>query len=176
MAETTTLIMACTVRRPSARTATLVIIRMRARRMATGGLATSWTASLSESVRGSDGDSAVDFAVAADSGEDLDFMMAADLVVDLIVVDSLDADSMAGRDLEIGQASPTVADSVVDLPAVGIVASQAAAFTAAQEAFMEAVDSTEVAAVSMVAVVVDSMEVAADTAVATGNGPELNRA
>jgi hypothetical protein len=96
-------------------------------------------------------------------------MMVADLVVDLIVVDSLGADSMAGRDLEIGQASPTVADSVVDLPAVDVVASPAGAFTAAEEASMEAVDSTEVAAVSMVAVGVDSMEVAADTAVATGN-------
>ena len=167
MEETTTLIMARMVRRPSARTATLVIIRMRARRMATGGLATSLAASSSESARGSDGDSAADFAVATDSGED--FMMVADLVVDLIVVDSLGADSMAGRDLEIGQASPTVADSVVDLPAVEIVASQAAAFTAEEEASMAAVDSTEVAAVSMVAVVVDSMEVAADMAVATGS-------
>jgi hypothetical protein len=34
---------------------------------------------------------------------------------------------------------------------------------------MGAADSTEVAVVSMVAVVVDSMEVAADMAVATGN-------
>jgi len=142
--------------------------------MATGGLATSLAASSSESARGSDGDSAADFAVAADSGED--FMMVADLVVDLIVVDSLGADSMAGRDLEIGQASPTVADSVVDLPAVEVAASPAAAFTAAEEASMEAVASTEVAAVStavaavsMAVVVVDSMEVAADTAVATGN-------
>ena len=49
MAETTTLIMARMVRRPSAPMATLVIIRMRARLMATGGLATSWMASSSES-------------------------------------------------------------------------------------------------------------------------------
>jgi hypothetical protein len=90
-------------------------------------------------------------------------MMAADLVVDLIVVDSPGADSMAGRDLGTDQASPIVADSVVDLPAVEIAALQAAAFAAA------AVASTEVAAVSMVAVVVDPMEVAADMAVATAN-------
>jgi len=166
MEETTTLIMVCMVRRPSALTAILVIIRMRARRMATGGPATSWTAFSSESARGSDGDSGADFAGAEDSGAD--FMMVADLVAGSIVVDSLGADSMAGRGLEIGQALPTVADSVVDLPAVEIVASQAAAFTAAAEASMEAVASTE-AAVSMVAVVVDSMEVAADMAVATGS-------
>jgi hypothetical protein len=71
---------------------------------------------------------------------------------------------MASRDLEIGQALPTVADSVVDSPAVEAAASQAA-----EEASMGAADSTEVAVVSMVAVVVDSMEVAADMAVATGN-------
>jgi hypothetical protein len=169
MAETTTLVMARMVRRPSARTATLVIIRMRARRMATGGLATSRTASSSEWAHGLDGDSVADFTVTADSIAD--FMMAADLVTGSIVVDSLGADSMAGRDLEIGQASPTVADSVVDLPAVEVADLPAAAFTAAEEASMEAVASTEVAEVSMVAevVVVDSMEVAADMAVATGN-------
>src|SRR6266446_490207 len=168
MAETTTLIMARMVRRPSARTATLVIIRMRARRMATGGLATSRTASSLASAHGSDGDSGADFVVAADSGED--FMTVADLVVDLIVVDSLGADSTAGRDLEIGQASPTAAVALAALPEE--------AFAAAEEAFMEAVASTEVAAVSMAVVVVvdstavaavDSTAVAADMAVATGN-------
>src|SRR6266403_1557858 len=123
MAETTTLIMAPMVHRPSARTATLVIIRMRARRMATGGLATSRTASSSESARGSDGDSVADFTVTADSVTD--FMMVTDLVAGSIVVDSLGGDSMAGRDLGIGQASPTVADSVVDLPAVEVADSPA---------------------------------------------------
>src|SRR6266404_2588906 len=167
MAETTTLIMARMVRRPSARTATLVIFRMRARRMATGGLATSRTASSLASAHGSDGDSGADFVVAADSGED--FMTVADLVVDLIVVDSLGADSTAGRDLEIGQASPTAAVALAALPEE--------AFAAAEEASMEAVASTEVAAVSMAVVVVDSTAVAAvdstavaaDMAVATGN-------
>ena len=126
-----------------------------------------------ELARGGDGDSGADSG--ADS--DADFMMVADLGVDLTVEDSPGADSTVGRDLEIGQASPTVADSVADLPAVGVAASQAAAFTAAEEASMEAVDSTEVAAVSMVAVVVDSMEAAVedsmeaaeDMAAATGN-------
>src|ERR1700693_5516188 len=110
MAATTTLTMAPTVRHRFVSTATLVITRMRVRRTATGDKATSRTEYSLELARGSDGDSVADFAVTADSGAD--FMMAADLVVDLIVVDSPGADSMAGRDLEIGQASPTVADSV----------------------------------------------------------------
>ncbi len=97
-------------------------------------------------------------------------MTVADLVVDLIVVDSLGADSTAGRDLEIGQASPTAAVALAALPEE--------AFAAAEEASMEAVASTEVAAVSMAVVVVvdstavaavDSTAVAADMAVATGN-------
>jgi hypothetical protein len=158
--------MARMVRRPSARTAILAIIRMRARRMATGDRVTSQTAFSLESARGGDGDSGTDFTVT-------DFMVTTDSVTDLMVVGSLAADSMAGRDLEIGQALPTMADSVVESPAV-----EAAASPAAEEASMGAadsteaaavVDSTEVAVVSMAAVVVDSMEVAADMAVATGN-------
>ena len=125
-----------------------------------------------ELARGGDGDSGADSG--ADS--DADFMMVADLGVDLTVEDSPGADSTVGRDLEIGQASPTVADSVADLPAVGVAASQAAAFTAAA-ASMAVEASTEVEAVSMVAVVVDSMEAAVedsmeaaeDMAAATGN-------
>jgi hypothetical protein len=116
-----------------------------------------------ELARGGDGDSVADFTVAADSAAD--FVM----VADLMVVGSLAAVSMAGRDLEIGQASPTVADSVVDSPAVEVAASQAAAFAAAEEASTGVVASTEVEAVSMVAVVVDFTAVAADMAVATGN-------
>jgi hypothetical protein len=153
--------MARMVRRPSALTATLVIIRMRARRMATGDPVTSQTASSLESARGGDGDSVTDFTVT-------DFMVTTvtDLMVttvtDLMVVGSPGADSTVGRDLEIGQASPTVADSAVDFLAVEVAASQAAAFTAAEA-------STEVEEVSMAAVAVDSMEAAADMAVATGN-------
>jgi hypothetical protein len=134
-----------------------------------------------ELARGGDGDSVADFTVTADSTAD--FIM----VADLMVMGSLAAVSMAGRDLEIGQASPTVADSVVDSPAVEVAASQAAAFAAAEEASMGVVASTEVEAVSMVAVVVDFTAVAvvvdftavaavvdftavaADMAVATGN-------
>jgi len=138
--------------------------------MATGGLATSRTASSLESARGGDGDSVTDFAVAADSD--------VDLVAALMVVGSQGADSMAGRDLEIGLASPTVADSVTALPAVEVAASQAAAFMAVVAASTEAVDFTvaveaasmAVAVVDSTAVaVVDSTAVAADMAVATGN-------
>jgi hypothetical protein len=52
-----------------------------------------------------------------------DFTVTTDSVTDLMVVGSLAADSMAGRDLEIAQALPTVADSVVDSPAVEAAAS-----------------------------------------------------
>jgi len=132
MAETTTLLMARMVRRPSARTATLVIIRMRARRMATGGLATSQAASSSESAHGGDGDSVTDFAAAADSVAD--FMMAADLVAGSTMVAALVATgSLAEEDSAIG------ADSVVDLPAVEVAALQAVDFMAAVAASTEAV-------------------------------------
>jgi len=140
--------------------------------MAIGDRVISQTEFSLELAHGGDGDSGTDFT-ATDFMMVMDFMMAMDfmMVMDLTVMDSLGADSTAGRDLEIGQASPTVADSVVDLPAVEVAASQAAAFTAGEA-------STEVEAVSMVAVVVDSMEVAvvvgsmevaADMAAATGN-------
>ena len=161
MAATTTLTMAPTVRHRSARTATLATIRMLVRLTDTGDLITSWAVRSLELARG--GDSVADFTVTADSATD--FMV----VTDLIVMGSLAAVSMADRDLEIGQASPTVADSVVDSPAVEVAASQVAAFAAAQEAFMGVVAPTEVEAVSMVAVVVDFTAVAADMAVAIGN-------
>src|SRR6266403_1605498 len=137
MAATTTLTMAPTVRHQFARTATLAIIRMLARRMVIGGLATSRTACSSESARGMDGDSVADFAVAADSVAD--FMM----VADLIVVGSLAAGSMADQDLEIGQASPTAAEALAALPEADFAA--AGASTAEAVAFMEAeaVASTE---------------------------------
>jgi hypothetical protein len=87
------------------------------------------------------------------------------------------AGSLAEEDSAIGAASPIVADSVVDLPAVEVAASQAVAFMAAVEASMEAVaDSTGVAVVdftaaveaAFMAVVVD-LTVAVGTAEATGN-------
>src|SRR5260221_746614 len=141
--------MAHMVRRPFARTATLVIIRMRARRMATGGQPTSQTASSLESAHGGDGDSVTDFAAAADSVAD--FMMAADLVTGSTTVAALvAAGSLAEEDSPTGAASPIVADSVVDLPAVEVAASQAVDFMAAVAASTEAVDFTVVAAVSMV--------------------------
>ena len=157
------------VRRPSARMAILAIIRMRARRMATGDRVTSQTAFSLESARGGDGDSGTGFTVTDFTVTD--FTVMTDSVTDLMAVGSLAADSMASRDLEIGQALPTVADSVVDSPAVEAAASQAAeeASMGAEDSTEVAVDSMEVVAVSMVAVVVDSMEVAADMAVATGN-------
>ena len=108
MVATITLTTAPTVRHRFARTATLATIRMPVRLTDTGDLTTSWTACSSELARGMDGDSVADFAVTADSVAD--FMMVADLVADLIVVGSLDAGSMVGRDLEIGQASPTAAE------------------------------------------------------------------
>jgi len=122
--------MAHMVRRPFARTATLVIIRIRARRMATGGQPTSQTASSLESAHGGDGDSVTDFAAAADSVAD--FMMAADLVTGSTTVAALvAAGSLAEEDSPTGAASPIVADSVVDLPAVEVAASQAVDFMAA---------------------------------------------
>jgi len=159
MAETTTLVMAHMVRRRSARTAILAIIRMRARRTATGDRVTSQMGFSLESVRGGDGDSVTDFAVAA-SVVVTDSVADSAMVADLVAVDSpVEEDSAA-----IGAASPIAEDSVVALPAVEIAASQAV------EASMGAVDSTEeVVVVSMVAVEVDFMEVAADTAGATGN-------
>ena len=168
MAATITLTTAPTVLHRFARTATLATIRMPVRLTDTGDLITSRAVCSLELGRGGDGDSVADFTVTADSAAD--FMM----VADLMVMGSLAAVSMAGRDLEIGQASPTVADSVVDSPAVEVAASQAAAFAAAEEASMGVVvASTEVEAVSMVAVVVvvvvDFTAVAADMAVATGN-------
>ena len=165
MAATTTLTTAPTVLHRFARTATLATIRMPVRPTDTGDLITSWAVCLLGLARGGDGDSVTDFTVTADSATD--FMM----VTDLMVMGSLATVSMAGRDLEIGQASPTVADSVVDLPAAEVAASQAAGFAAAEEASMEAVASTGVAVVvdSMVVAVEDSMEVAADMAVDTGN-------
>jgi hypothetical protein len=172
MAATITLTTAPTVLHRFARTATLATIRMPVRLTDTGGLITSWAVCSLELARGGDGDSVTDFTVTgftvtADSATD--FMM----VTDSMVMGSLAAVSMAGRDLEIGQASPTVADSVVDSPAVEVAASQAAAFAAAEEASMGVVASTEVEAVSMVVVVVvvvvDFTAVAADMAVATGN-------
>jgi hypothetical protein len=155
--------MARMVRRPSARTATLVTTHMPVRRTDTGDLTTSWAACSSESVRGMDGDSVTDFTVTADSVAD--FMM----VTDLIVVGSLDAGSTADQDLEIGQASPTAA-ALAALPEADFAAA-AAALAALPEADFAAaaVASTEVAAVSMAAVVVGSTEVAADMGVATGN-------
>jgi hypothetical protein len=168
MAATITLTTVPTVLRRFASTATLATIRMPVRLTDTGDLITSWAVRSLELARGGDGDSVADFTVTAD------FIM----VADLMVMGSLAAVSMAGRDLEIGQASPTVADSVVDSPAVEVAASQAAAFAAAEEASMGVVASTEVEAVSMVAVVVDFTAVAvvvdftavaADMAVATGN-------
>src|SRR6266851_1074869 len=163
MAATITLTTATTVLHRFARTATLATIRMPVHLTDTGDLPTSWTACSSESARGMDGDSVADFAVAADSV--VDFMM----VADLIVVGSLDAGSMADRDLEIGQASPTAAEALAALPETDFAA--AVASTAEAGAFMEAaaVASTEVAAVSMAAVVAGSMEVAADMGAATGN-------
>ena len=164
MAATITLTTAPTALRRFASTATLATIRMPVRLTDTGDLITSRAVCSLELARGGDGDSVADFTVTADSAAD--FMM----VADLMVMGSLAAVSMAGRDLEIGQASPTVADSVVDSAAVEVAASQAAAFAAAEEASMGVVASTEVEAVSMVAVVVvDFTAVAADMAVATGN-------
>ncbi len=169
MAATITLTTAPTVLHRFARTATLATIRMPVHLTDTGDLPTSWTACSSESARGMDGDSVADFAVAADSVAD--FMMVVDfmMVADLIVVGSLDAGSMADRDLEIGQTSPTAAEALAALPEADFAA--AVASTAEAGAFMEAaaVASTEVAAVSMAAVVAGSMEVAADMGAATGN-------
>jgi hypothetical protein len=162
MAATITLTTAPTVLHRIARTATLATILMPVRLTDTGDLITSWAVCSLELARG--GDSVADFTVTADSATDFT------VVTDLMVMGSLATVSMAGRDLEIGQASPTVADSVVDSPAVEVAASQVAAFTAAEEASMGVVASTEVEAVSMVAVVVvDFTAVAADMAVATGN-------
>src|ERR1700757_2355500 len=104
------------VRLPSARTAILAIIRMRARPMAIGDRVISQTEFSLELAHGGDGDSGTDFTAK-------DFMMVMGLTV---------MDLTAGRDLEIGQASPTAADSVVDLLAVEVAASQAAAFTAGE--------------------------------------------
>src|SRR5882724_12457626 len=163
MAATTTLTMAPTVRHRFARTATLATIRMLVRLTDTGDLITSWTACSSELARGMDGDSVADF------------MMAADLVVDLIVVDSLGADSMAGRDLQIGAASGIEGASLAALPA-GIAAASLAvaeAFMAEAVSMAEAADSTVVVADRMEAadstvVVADRME-AAVTVAAIGN-------
>jgi hypothetical protein len=153
MAATTTLTMAPTVRHQFARTATLAIIRMPARRMVTGGLVTSWTACSSELAHGTDGGSVADFAVA-------DFAVATDSVADFtMVVDLVAAGSMAGQDLEIGQASQAAAVALAALPEADFTA--VASHTAAEADFMEVVASTEVAA--------DSMAAVADTAVATGN-------
>src|SRR6266851_301210 len=153
MAATITLTTATTVLHRFARTATLATIRMPVHLTDTGDLPTSWTACSSESARGMAADSVVDFM----------------MVADLIVVGSLDAGSMADRDLEIGQASPTAAEALAALPEADFAA--AVASTAEAGAFMEAaaVASTEVAAVSMAAVVAGSMEVAADMGAATGN-------
>src|SRR6266404_1257152 len=125
-----------------ARTATLAIIRMPARRMVIGGLITSSMACSSELARGTDGDSVADFAVATDSVAD--FTMVADLMA---------AGSMAGQDLEIGQASQTAAVAPAALPEADFAA--VASHTAV------AVASTAAAAVSTAAVVVASTEVAA---------------
>jgi hypothetical protein len=176
MAATITLTTAPTVLHRFARTVTLAPIRMPVHLTDTGDLITSWTACSSESAHGMDGDSVADFAAAVDSVAD--FMM----VADLIVVGSLDAGSTADQDLEIGQASPTAAEALAALLeadfAAAAASTEAAAVSMAAEAvaFMEAeaVASTEVAAVSMAAVsmaavVVGSMEVAADMGVATGN-------
>ena len=155
MAATITLTTAPTVLHRFARTATLATIRMPVRLTDTGDLTTLWAACSSESARGMDGDSVTDFTVTADSA--MDFMM----VADLIVMGSLDAGSTANQDLEIGQASPTAAQV--------LAASPQADFAEAVASTEVAVASTEVAAVSMAAVVVGSMEVAADMGVATGN-------
>ena len=163
MAATITLTTAPTVLHRFAHTATLATIPMPVRLTDTGDLITSRAVCSLELARGGDGDSVTDFTVTADSATD--FMM----VTGLMVMGSLAAVSMAGRDLEIGQASLTMADSVVDSPAVEVADSQAVAFAAAAEASMGVVASTEVEAVSAVAVVVDFTAVAADMAAATGN-------
>jgi hypothetical protein len=112
MAATITLTTAPTVLRRFARTATLATIRMPVRLTDTGDLITSWAVCSLELARGGDGDSVTGFTVTADSATDFT------MVTDLMVMGSLAAVSMAGRDLGIGQDSPTVADSVVDSPAV----------------------------------------------------------
>jgi len=160
MAATTTRTMALTVRRPFARTATLVIIRMPARRMVTGGRATSRTACLLEWARGTDGDTVTDSTDAA--GMVMGIMVAADT----------DADIMAAGSLGIEVALPTTAGAIAALP-------EAAGSTVAVDSMAVAeVDSTAVAvaaastavAVDSMAVAVDSMAVAAaGTAVVTGN-------
>ena len=90
------------VRLRCARTATMVIIRMRARLTGTTGLAGSTAESLSELVRGS--------AAASDSGRDSDSDADADLIADSVGV----LDSAAGRDLVVGRES-----AYVDRQAVG---------------------------------------------------------
>jgi hypothetical protein len=152
MATTTTRTMALTVRRRFVRTVTLAITRMLARRTVIGGLVTSWTECSLELARGMDGDSD---AVGAVAGS----VIAADSVADFAMDAGLAvAGSRVARDLGIEVASPiAVADSVAAFP------------EAAVEAFMAAVDSTEVAVGSMAAVVADFTGVVAGTAAATGN-------
>jgi hypothetical protein len=162
MAATTTRTMALTVRRRFARTATLAIIPMHARRTVIGGQVTSWTEYSLELARGTDGDTVTDTTAEAGmvmAGTVADFAMVAGSVDAGLVV----ADSRVGRDLGIGAASPiAAADSVAAFP-------EAADSAAVVEAFMAAVDSTEVVVGSMAAVVAVSTAVVAGTAAATGN-------
>ena len=121
---------------PSARMATTDIIRMRARRMVTTGLAGSTVESLSELVRGS--------AAGLDSGRDSDLV---DLDLggrDLDDRDLADVpDSAAGRDLVVGRESADADRLAVDSTVVAVDFTAAVAHTAEAGSTVEAVTAAD---------------------------------